>query len=346
MRFHAKKASLRGLRGCRRLLAGIALGVAGLMAVPQASLAQEDYPNRPINMIVAFAPGGGTDLMARMMATFLQEELGQPVVVENRPGGNTLLAHSFFMQTPPDGHTILVTVPMPYMAVNTMVQDAPFEVDDFAFINLPRQDYVLMATGLDSPFKTVEDLVAYIREHPGELSIGVNTPGSADFINLTLFLRALGIEEDDLKIVNYPGGNPIRLALLGGHVDFIMLGGETSLQSANQLRPLMVFTEERVKDWDAPSFPEVMASLGAEGSFVPGALGGFGVHAKFRDEQPENWAKLVAAFKAISDDPERVKMLQDRQLHSQWVGPERSEVLIKQTLAVLEKHRDLLEAAQ
>src|SRR5690606_22904972 len=184
-------------------------------------------------------------------------------------------------------------------------------------INLPRQDYVLMATSLDSKFKTVESIVKQIKEQPGSVSIGVNTPGSADYINMVLFLRALGIKESDLRIVNYPGGNPIRLALLGGHVDFVMMGGETSLPAADQLHPLMVFTRERIEDWDAPSFPEVMTSLSAEGTFIPGALGGFGMHAEFRDNEPEKWNKLVAAFKAISDDPEKVKKFQDQQLHSQ-----------------------------
>ncbi len=327
-------------------IAGAALVASAALATLTAPAQAQDYPDHPLTMIVAFAPGGGTDLMARMMATFLSEELGQPVVVENRPGGNALLAHTYFLQQPADGHTILVTVPMPYMAVNTMIQGADFSVDDFAFINLPRLDYVLMAVANDSPFETVEQLVEHIRAHPGEVTIGVNTPGSADYINMVLFTRALGLEEGDIRVVNYPGGNPIRLALLGGHVDFAMMGGETSLQSRDELRPLMVFTDERTDDWDAPSFPEVMDRLGIEeGDFVPGALGGFGVHAAFRDEHPEDWETLVAAFKAISDDPERVRMLQEQMLHSQWIGPERSAELIARTAEILAQYRDLLEAA-
>jgi putative tricarboxylic transport membrane protein len=308
-----------------------------------AAVSQESYPSKPIKMIVAFSPGGGTDLMARTMARYLQEDLGQPVTVENRPGGNAMLAHTYFLQQPDDGHTLLVTVPMPYMAANKLVQGAGFEVDDFRFINLPRQDYVLMATLPGSEFESAKDVVDYIRESPGELTIGVNTPGSADYINLMLFMRNLDIKEEDVRIVNYSGGNPVRLALFNGDVDVILVGGLTSRPAAEQLKPLMVFRKERTQDWDAPAFSEAMAELGAEGSFVSGALGGFAVHASFAKENPQAWQGLVDSFKKITNDPAKIEAMQAQQIPTEWIGPEASGELIADTYSVLEQHQDLIE---
>lgn len=323
-----------------------ALAAAVLVAgssVLATTPAVAEYPSRPITKIVAFSPGGGTDVMARVMAGYLQEELGQPVTVENRPGGNAMLAHTYFLQQPADGHTILVTVAMPYFAVNRLVQGAQFEVDDFAFINLPRQDYVLVATRPDSDFDTAGDMVEYIRENPGNLTIGSNTPGSADYINLMLFLDALGIAENDVRIVNYPGGNDVRLGLLTGDVDVIFVGGLTSLPAADQLKPLMVFRNDPAPGWDAPTHVEVMTELGVEPVYISGALGGFAVHASFRDENPEAWEALVGAFERITNDPERVAAMQGQQLPTEWIGPDAARDLILNTYAVLEQHTDLIE---
>lgn len=335
--------SLNRLGGIARA-AGLAVATLVCSSfAADVALSQESYPNKPIRMIVAFSPGGGTDLMARTMANYLQEDLGQPVTVENRPGGNAMLAHTYFLQQPDDGHTILVTVPMPYMAVNKLVHTADFEIDDFQFINLPRQDYVLMATLPGSELETAKDLVNYIRKNPGDLTIGVNTPGSADYINLMLFMRSLDIEEGDVRIVNYSGGNPVRLALFNGDVDVILVGGITSRPAADQLKPLMVFRNERVGDWDAPAFSEAMAELGAKGSFVSGALGGFAVHSTFAEENPQAWQALVSSFEKITNDPKKMEAMQGQQIPTEWIGPEASTKLIADTYSVLRQHRDLIE---
>lgn len=333
---HRPTGYLRAARFATAMLAGT------LIPAHMAS-AQESYPSKPMKMVVAFSPGGGTDLMARNMAGYLQEELGQPVTVENRPGGNAMLAHTYFLQQPDDGHTVLVTVPMPYMAANKLVQGAPFEIDSFQFINLPRQDYVLMATLPGSEFDSAKDVADYIKANPGQLAIGVNTPGSADYINLMLFLRSLDVTEDDVRIVNYSGGNPVRLALLNGDVDIILVGGLTSRQAADQLKPLMVFRNERTADWDAPAFREAMSEIGAEGSFVSGALGGFGVHSSFVKSNPEAWQRLVSAFEKITNDPVKKEAMEAQQIPTEWVGPEASSKLIDETYSVLEQHSDLIE---
>lgn len=333
--------SRRGLLGTA--LAGAIAAGTGLHALPAAAQ-DEAWPDHPLTIIVAFAPGGYNDLLSRAMAVFLQEELGQPVVVENRPGGGALLAHSYFLQQPDDGYTILGSVAFPYIPVNSLTQGADFTIDDFSFINLPRLDYTLVATAPDKPYETMESFIQAVKEQPGELSIGVGPPGSSDYINMILMLRALGLSEDSVRIVTYQGGNPLRLALAGGQVDVAFIGGEASIPSKDLMRPLMTFTDERIPAWDAPDFPEVEQALGIDADMIPGSLGGFAMSTAFRNEHPDRWEKLVAAFKAISDDPERVAILEGQQLSGAWIGPDRSTEIIREAAGLLEKHKDLLEA--
>lgn len=333
------------LRSSRLTAAAVfCLGLAAALLAPATSSA-EAWPTKPIKMIVAFSPGGGTDNLARNMATFLQEELGQPVVVENRPGAGALLAHTYFLQQPDDGYAMLATVAMPYMAVQTLTQDVDFTVSDFAFVNLPRNDYTIIATRKDSPIKSVKQLVDEVRTNPGKVSVGVGAPSGADYINMTLFFRALGIDFSDVRIVNYNGGGELRVAVAGGQVDVAFVAGLPSIPQADMMEGLMVFRDNRAKPWDAPAFDEAMADLSATGKtkMVPGALGGFIMHASFREKYPERWDKLVTAFKNIADDPAKVKKLEDQKLWGEWLGPDKSTRMVHSAYEAYEEERSLLK---
>lgn len=303
----------------------------------------DDWPSKPIKMVVAFSPGGGTDKLARNIATFLQEELGQPVVVENRPGAGALLAHTYFLQQPDDGYTMLSTVPMPYLAVQTLTQDVNFTVDDFAFINLPRNDYSIIAVSKDSSIHSIDQLIELMKTKPEEVKVGVNAPSGADHINLRLFSRALGLDLNKVRVVNYNGGSDLRVALAGGNVDVAFTGGLAALVQKDLLDPIMVFRDEPTKDWPSPTYGEVLEKHNATGKMVPGSIGGFVMHASFRDKYPERWNKLVAVFKKIADDPARTKILLDQKLWAEWLGPEKSTKLVKSALSAYEEERELLK---
>lgn len=322
-----------------------ALLAAGVASPNPAQAQAEDWPSQPMTMVVAFSPGGYNDRLARAMANYLQQDLGQPVVVENRPGAGALVAHTHVLDQPDDGHTILASVAMPYLAVNTLVQGADFEVEDFSFINLPRRDYTLLMTSVDKPYQDLTELVEEIRANPGQVSVGVGAPGSSDYMNMILFLNAIGVDEEDLRVVIYSGGNPLRLAVIGGHVDFALVGADASIGQAELFRPLMVFHDEVDEVWEgAMSFPDAMQALDTSGEYIPGSIGGFAVSTAFREQHPDRWEKLVAAFQAVSDDPERVAELEAQGLSADWLGPEASARLIAETMAVYENHPELMEA--
>ena len=328
---------------CAMLCAGVA---AGLLSMTKAASA-EDWPTKPIKMIVSLGVGGGMDNLARSMAPFLQQELGQPVVVENRPGAGELLAHTYYLQQPDDGYTILVTVAMPYMAVHLLAQNATYSIDDFKYINLPRNDYTMIAVNKKNPrFKTVAEFVDAVRKNPGKYSVGVGAPSGADYINLVLFLNALGLDLKDVRSVNYNTSGEIRTALLGDQLDVGFIAGLPTIPMADLLDSIMVFNSERMEPWtNAPAFEEAMAQLGAKGKgqFVAGALGGFLVQSSFEKKYPERWKKLVDAFKKISDDPAKVKLLKDRDLWADWYGPEKSGEMVRSTFKAFEAQRGLLK---
>lgn len=318
---------------------------AGLFSMSNPAAA-DDWPTKPIKIIVSLAPGGGMDNLARSMAPFLQEQLGQPVVVENRPGAGELLAHTYYLQQPDDGYTMLSTVAMPYIAVHLLAQKATYKIDDFAYVNLPRNDYTMIAVNKVNPrFKTVKDFVDEVRKNPGKVTVGVGAPSGADYINLVLFMKALGLDVKDVRTVHYNTSGEIRPAILGGTLDVGFIAGLPTIPMADLLDAIMVFRDEPAKPWSGPAFADAMAQAGSpgKGQFVAGALGGFLMQSSFRDKYPDRWNKLVKAFKAISDDPAKVKVLQDRDLWADWLGPEKSAALVKSTFTAFEEQRSLLK---
>lgn len=190
----------------RHMLQLVSGGVAAAtLASPSILRAQGTFPSRPINVVVPFDTGGYNDRLARAFAPFLQQELGQPLTIINRGGAGALLGHLFFMQQPADGYTILCTSAAPYLPLNILTQDANFSYDDFYMVNLPSQDYTLMATVAGSELETIDDVIARLRENPGSLSIGIQA-ASADLVNLSILCDANDIDFDQLRLVTYDGG--------------------------------------------------------------------------------------------------------------------------------------------
>ncbi len=221
--------------------AGGAFAATGLAA--PAILRAQSYPSQPINMVVPFATGGYNDRLARAFSPFLQETLGQPVNVVNRPGGNTIIGHQYVLQQPMDGHTILCTSASPYIPLSIMLHEAPYEVDDFWMINLPSRDLTLAAAPSTSGLESFAQAMDMLKDDPGSLSLGVQ-PASADYVNLMLSLSEAGIDPEAVRIVTYDGGGPARNAAAGGHVDIAFVGAEGFLPLIEQIKPLMLYADD------------------------------------------------------------------------------------------------------
>lgn len=324
----------------RKALKLLSAGVAAVTAaLPTVASAQEDFPSRPITIVVPFDTGGYNDRLARAFAPFLQEEIGQPVQIVNRGGAGALLGHTYFLQQPADGYTILGTSAAPYMPLNILVQGADFSLDDFHMINLPSRDYTLMATSAESDLESVEDVVQRLKEDPASLSIGVQ-PASADLVNLMLFLDSQGISREGLRLVTYDGGGPARNATAGNVVDVGFVGGEGFLPLRDQIRPLLIFDEEVRDDWEAPAVTEF---VGPDAEYVAGSQRGWAVHASLLEEYPERYEILLNAIEAASKNPAAIEALETQQLATEWYGPEESNEALRRTAEVMERHVELLQ---
>jgi tripartite-type tricarboxylate transporter receptor subunit TctC len=316
-------------------------GSLAALATPAMVAAQAPWPTRPINMVNPFAPGGYTDRLARAYAPFMERVLGRPIVQVSRPGANGVLGHTYFLQQPDDGHTVLVSALAPFVIINGMFQGARYRPEDFDILNTPARDFTLMATSANNQVLTdIQVVAARLRADPRALSFGVQA-ASADFVNLALWLQAIGVERSRVRIVTYDGGGPVRNATAGGVVDIGLVGGEGFLPIRQMIRPLLVFEAQRREPYAAPTFREAFNV----DEFVAGSQRGFAVHATLRQKHPDRYERLLAAVKAVSDDPAAVEALARQELETTWYGPEESNASFRRVRAVMETHAALLRPA-
>jgi tripartite-type tricarboxylate transporter receptor subunit TctC len=224
----------------RRTLLAIALPA---MAVSTARAEDaEDYPSHAVSFIVPFAPAGGTDILARLFAEKLEQRLGKPFVVENRPGAGTVIATNFVAKSPPDGYTIMMEVSS--LAIDaTLYKKLPYDpTKDLALIGLvARVPFVLVVNPALAVY-SVDDLLKLAKTRP--LSYGSGGIGSFHHLAAALFTSMTGIKATH---VPYHGTAPALTDLMGGYIQFMFsdLGPALPLINAGKLRPLAVTTKQR-----------------------------------------------------------------------------------------------------
>ncbi|MBI3043987.1 MAG: tripartite tricarboxylate transporter substrate binding protein [Betaproteobacteria bacterium] len=191
---------------------------ACLIAAATAGFAQ-DYPTKPIRLVVPTAPGGGTDISARMIAPKLSEFLGRQVVVENRAGGGTNIGVEFVARSAPDGYTLLMGISS--LAINPHTQSkVPYDpVNDFAPISQVVKVPLILVSHPSLPVRSVKELIAFVKKRPGQLNYGTGAVGSNPHLAMELFLSRTG-----LKIVHVPykGQGPAVTDGVAGHVHLVM----------------------------------------------------------------------------------------------------------------------------
>jgi tripartite-type tricarboxylate transporter receptor subunit TctC len=201
----------------------LALLLASAWSVAEADDAQQ-YPNRTIRMIVPFPPGGPADTIARIVGQKMAEHWGQPVIVENRAGGNTAIGAVLVAKSPPDGYTLLVAMDVTMVMNPLVMKNLPYDpLKDFAPVSLLNKSIALITTRSDGP-KTIADLIAAAKAHPNTLSMGAGTITSR--LGALAFAQSAGI---DVTLVPYKGSADITQGLLTGAVDFAVDGVPSAL---------------------------------------------------------------------------------------------------------------------
>lgn len=238
--------------------AALATMIASLSAVSPAGAQTQGYPSRPIKFIVGFPPGGSTDLVTRIVAAQMAEELKQPVVVENKPGAGGNIASQFVAGSAPDGYTIFLGT-LATHGINPMLQkNLPFDhIKDFTFISQLGYYTNLVLVNPATPVKTLGEWISYAKKAGRPMNYG--SPGSGTSPHLTgeYFKILTGI---DLVHVPYKGSGPALTDLVGGQIDvmFDNLPSALGLVQAGKLRPLAITSRERVKQ--LPDVPTAVES--------------------------------------------------------------------------------------
>jgi len=297
----------------RNFLAGSGLGLT-LGSLPWPALGQEPgFPARPLHFIVPLTPGGSADLLARLVGQHLSQRWSQPVVVEMKPGGGTVIGSNVVAKAPADGYTLL-------FAANSLVINAklrnnlPYDglkaFEPVACMALSPQ---VLAVNPASPHQTLDAFLAAARAHPGTLSLGSLGPATTQHMAVEALQRETDVH---LIYVPYAGGAPAVNAVLGGHVDAVLANlAEVSAHiEAGTLRPLAVTTQERL-----PSLRQVptVAESGHPGFE---ALAWFGV-AVPTGTPSAVVEQLAAGVKSALADPLLREQLVSHGLQPAYLGP-------------------------
>ena len=278
-----------------KTLKALVSGLMAVMALSGISATAQEFPNKPIRIVVPYSPGGGTDAVARMMAQRLSITLGQSVVVENKPGASANIGSEFVARAPADGYTILVTAPN-FTTSEALYDKLSWRFDDFIpVIHLVRYANVLVSSP-DSKMATVPDMIARAKAAPGMMTYGSAGTGSNSHLAMELLKQRVGINPEH---VPYKGSGPLKTDLLGNHLLLGVdgLGGMVELIKNGQVKALAVLAPRRTPLWpDVPSLGDFGIN-DVDGNGWYGALLPAGT-------PPVVVAKLHSAFAAALAMPE------------------------------------------
>ena len=234
----------------------VLLGAGLIGSLPAFAQTSTAYPSKPIRFLVGFAPGGTTDILARGLAQKMTESMGQPVVVENRPGANTAIATELVARAAPDGHTILLN--SQGHATNATLQKLSFDpIRDFSFITLAAETQNLLVTHPSFPPKTVRELIVFSKQHPGEINYASSGTGTTVHLAAELFQLMTATK---WVHVPYKGGAPAMIDMLAGQTSLMFGSMLTVIEHARagKLRAIAVTGSKRIPD--APQIPTIAES--------------------------------------------------------------------------------------
>lgn len=204
-----------------------------------------DYPSRPIRLLVGWPTGAATDLGARILADGLTQKIGQRVVVENRPGGSSVLAAGDVARATPDGYTLLWTGSDVITILPAVKSDLPYKTpDSFSYLSRVVDFHIMIVVGNKSPIGTMPDLLSYARANPGKLRYGTSGVGGISHVSMLLVEQRTGIQ---MTLVPYKGAGPALVDMAGGFIDlmFTSIGSAQPFLDSGKLKVIAVSGAKR-----------------------------------------------------------------------------------------------------
>jgi len=289
-----------------RALAALAFAVV-------AGAAFAAYPERPITLIVPWGAGGGTDAVARFFGAYLEKELGQPVNVVNRTGGNGVVGHSAIAQAPPDGYTMgMITVEITMMHWQGLTELGPSSYLPLALVNADPAGFQVRA---DSPYKTVKDVLDAVRSNPGKLKASGTGQGGIWQLALAGLLNDLKIDPKSVPWVPSNGAAPGLQDLVAGGVDIVpcSIPEARSLIDAGKVRALAIFDDKAPALY--PTLPTIKQATGS--NWTTAAWRGL---ATPKGVPKDIETRLVAAIKKAYDSKDYQDFLANRGFGATWAA--------------------------
>lgn len=231
-------------------------GAVGAAALPKISMAAEfGWPNRPLRLVVPFPPGGGSDTVARVMSTAIAERLGQPVVVENKPGGTGTVGVAYALQQPSDGYTLIWCTPAAqYLAPKSVRYDP---IADLAPVSLTVAATYILLVDPKLPIRSVSDLIAFAKSKPGSVNYATSGTGGQGHLMGAYFNLMAGT---DMTMVPFTGENPALVGVMGGQVHVAFISSAVALPQVRggKLRAIGMSSADRL-----PGIPEDIPAIAA-----------------------------------------------------------------------------------
>jgi tripartite-type tricarboxylate transporter receptor subunit TctC len=319
----------------RGLIAEKAISVIGLLATllavgaAVAQAAEREYPNREIEFVVSFPPGGPADTAARIIQPKMSTLLGVPVVVVNKTGGGGALGSDYVAKARPDGYTVYSATNSVLTISPVVVKDLPYRMADFAPIGSYIADLGVITSRPNAPWKTLEEFVEYAKKNPGKLNYGSAGLGTVSFFTMELFKLSYGL---DIAHVPFQGTGPAKNAILGGHVTLASsgFGSFAPLFKSGDLIPLVTTASKRV-----PAFPNVPTM--AEKGFPEASLNiWMGLYVPAKTPKPVQDV-LVKALAQAMKDPAVMSAVEKAGMEVDYRGQAETQKLLESETASVRK---------
>ncbi|MFY3307029.1 Bug family tripartite tricarboxylate transporter substrate binding protein [Achromobacter ruhlandii] len=297
----------------RSLLAAVALSVG-------AASAAAAYPDRPVILVNPYAAGGPADVVARSLARALEKRLGQPVVVENKPGGGASIGTGFVARAKPDGYTLLLGTSAGHVVTPLMQKTAYDGVKGFAFCSVVAVQPIMLVVNPSRGIRSVPELIARAKAEPGKWSYGSAGVGGATHLGAELFQQVAGVQ---LNHIPYAGASPAINDVVGGQTDLAMLNLSASLPFIRQGRLLaLAYASEK----RSPLLPDV-PTLAEAG--VAGADAATWYSLAAPAGTPADIVRTLSdAVRAVNDDPDYRRVMQEQAISLMALSPPEADAYV------------------
>lgn len=290
-----------------------------MMGATASGFAQQDYPTRPINVLIGYAPGGGSDVMLSMVRPLLEKNLKTTLVPIYKPGAGSDIALAELAQSKPDGYTVVIST-TPQLPINPVVRQTQYKLDDLAFVANVVTDPGVLVVRAESPYKTLDDFIKGAKDNPGKMGVGVSSAPGDDWFAAQMMQE---IGKVKLNVVPFAGDGPSWQAALGGHVDSSAnnLSIVYPQVKAGKLRALAIMTEKR-----SPFLPDVPTFKELGYDIISGSARGFAMPKNTPKATIDAFSKAV---KQVMDSEEFKANAEKTAFPAEYMNPEQHAAFIQ-----------------